>query len=73
MRGRLGKLSKDGFLMGSAKGSGNKELTLAFTDVQSVKEIKKGNPRKTAIQVVVAVMAVGGVLLLIAVIACSQK
>jgi hypothetical protein len=73
MRGRLGKISQDGFLILSATGGEVKEQKLAFADVQSVKEIERHHRGRTAAYILVGVAAGVGILMLIAVIAYATS
>ena len=73
MRGRLGKISPDGFLILTATGGEVKEQRLAFADVQSVKEIEKRHRGRTAAYIIVGVAAGVGITFLIAVIAYATS
>ena len=71
-RGRIGKISEEGFLLTAAKGNQVEEQKLAFSDVTSVKAIEhEGSGRKNATYILVGAVAAVGTLFLIAAASCN--
>jgi hypothetical protein len=57
IRGRIGKISADGFLLTAARGNQVGEQKLAFSDVTSIKEIEKEGGGKNGTYIIVGAVA----------------
>ena len=71
MRGRIGQVSADGFMLLAARGTQVKDQKVAFADVASVKAVNKGGGGAMAGHIVIGALAALGVLLLIGMIAVA--
>jgi len=65
LRGRLGTVSEKGFVLQELTGAGPQDRNLTFTDVKSVKVVKKRNPAATAAKIGLGVGAAAGVVFIV--------
>ena len=73
IRGRIGKISAEGFLLTAAKGNQVGEQKLAFSDVTSIKAIEKEGSGGMGVQILIGALAAAGVLFLIGIIAVAAS
>jgi hypothetical protein len=73
IRGRIGKISAEGFLLTVAKGSQVEEQKLAFPDVTSIKAIEKKDGGKKGLYIFLgAAIAVGAIFLIAAILGTTS-
>jgi len=72
-RGRIGKISEEGFLLTVAKGSQVEEQKLAFSDVTSIKTLEKKDGGKKGLYILLgAAIAVGTIFLIAAILSTTS-
>ena len=73
IRGRIGQVSAEGFLLAVAKGSQVEEQKLAFSDVTSIKTIEKKDGGKKGLYILLgAAIAVGAIFLIAAILGTTS-
>ena len=73
IRGRIGKISEEGFLLTAAKGNQVEEQKLAFSDVTSIKTIEKKDGGKKGLYILLgAAIAVGTIFLIAAILSTTS-